>query len=180
MYGMINNAIEQLITEKFGRQTWEAVRQKANVEQPTFVSMQPYHDSVTYALVGAASELLQIPVPDLLEKFGEYWILFTANEGYGDLMKLGGDNLPEFLKNLNMLHFRIANVMPQLVPPVFDVQDSTNNSLTLLYKSKREGLSPMVIGLIKGLGIKFQTPCTVTPLPEDEKLPGVFKYTIKW
>jgi hypothetical protein len=114
----------------------------------------------------------------LLERFGEYWILYTAKEGYGDMLKLGGKNLPEFLKNLNMLHFRVGNMMPELVPPSFEVRDVEEKKLTLIYKSKREGFIPMVIGLVKGLGIMFNTPCQVTLA--DNKILQEKTFIVSW
>jgi hypothetical protein len=90
-----------------------------------------------------------------MEAFGEYWILYTADEGYGELMELSGDTLTEFLNNLNMLHQRINNIMPELRPPDFSTRAETVNSIELEYRSHREGLSPMVIGLLKGLCRKF-------------------------
>lgn len=178
MYGMINLAIEQMITENYGISVWEQIKTKAGVKETHFVSMQPYDDKLTYGLIGTASEVLQTPMPELLEKFGEYWILYTAQEGYGDLLNLGGNNLPEFLANLNLLHVRVGNMMPGLVPPAFEVTNAAERSLTLIYRSKRQGLSPMIIGLIKGLGKRFGTPCEVQMVPGTDE--ASFAYQIRW
>jgi len=43
--------------------------------------------------------------------FWEYWILFTAEKGYGEMLNLAGSTLPDFLKNLDMLHGRVNNLM---------------------------------------------------------------------
>jgi hypothetical protein len=178
MYGMVNIAIEQLITETYGTEVWEKVKTEANVSEKKFINMQPYDDKITYQLVQAASEILSVDANLLLERFGEYWILYTAKEGYGDMLKLGGKNLPEFLKNLNMLHFRLGNMMPELVPPSFEVRDVEEKKLTLIYKSKREGFIPMVIGLVKGLGIMFNTPCQVTLA--DNKILQEKTFIVSW
>jgi hypothetical protein len=58
-----------------------------------------------------------------------------------------------------MMHFRLGNIMPEMVMPHFEVTDETSNSLLLHYKSKRDGLSDMVIGLVQGLGKRFNTEC---------------------
>ncbi len=179
MYGMVNMAIEQMVVGKFGEDTWKKIKDKAGVSDVTFITMQSYDDKITYALVRAASEILNIEGAELLEKFGEYWILHTANAGYGDMLKMGGDNLPDFLKNLDMLHFKVGAIMPQLVPPSFEVKDVTAKSLTLLYRSKRDGFVPMVIGLVKGLGLRFNTPCSVTYIKfEEEEFAHCFK--VNW
>lgn len=178
MYGMINLAVEQMITENYGDTVWQQVKTKAEVKETHFVSMKPYDDKLTYGLIGAASDVLQTPVPELLEKFGEYWILYTAQKGYGELLNLGGNNLPDFLANLNLLHVRVGHMMPGLVPPAFEVTNAADRSLTLIYRSKRQGLSPMIIGLIKGLGKRFETPCEVQLLSGSDE--NGFAYHITW
>jgi hypothetical protein len=45
---------------------------------------------------------------------------------------------------------------PHLAPPSFAVSDETASSLTLAYYSHRPGLAPLVVGLLRGLGDRFQ------------------------
>jgi hypothetical protein len=118
--------------------------------------MEGYPDEVTYALVQAASVELDVPVARLLEAFGEHWIHYTAHEGYGALMHLAGSTFVEFLQELDNLHCRVAVSFPDLIPPSFDCTDIENQSVRLHYRSKRPGLAPMVIGLLRGLGGAFK------------------------
>jgi len=155
MYGIVNRAIEELIVEKFGEEKWEEVKDKANFNSEGFMTLKPYPDELTFQLVAAASEILNIPSDALLEAFGEYWILYTAERGYGEMLNLAGDSLPAFLKNLNMLHGRVSNLMPELAPPQFECINEEANSIDLIYRSHRIGMVPMLLGLIKGLGKRF-------------------------
>lgn len=161
MYGLVNKAVEDLVSKNFGVDKWEEIKSKAAVKEASFTSMQSYPDHVTYDLVGAATEVLGLTAEQILEAFGEYWVLYTAQEGYGDMLDKAGKSLPEFLKNLDALHVRVGNVMPELQPPSFECSDETSNSLHLHYYTERAGLSPMVLGLVKGLGKRFNTPCEV-------------------
>ncbi len=179
MYGMINLALEQMVIDGFGVDTWERIKNKAGLNEVRFISMKSYDDKTSYDLVGAASEVLEMDANELLEKFGEYWILHTAKEGYGDILTMGGDNLPDFLKNLNLLHMKIGSVMPELVPPSFEVIDLTDRSLTLIYHSKRAGLAPMILGLVKGLGLRFNTPCIVSLVRQENDNSASF-FTVNW
>ena len=155
MYGIVNRAIEELIVEKFGAEKWEEVKEKAGFKSEGFMTLKPYPDELTFQLVTAASEILSIPADALLEAFGEYWILYTAERGYGEMLNLAGDSLPAFLKNLNMLHGRVSNLMPELAPPQFECINEQENSIDLIYRSHRNGMVPMLLGLIKGLGKRF-------------------------
>lgn len=83
MYGLVNRAIEELVREQFGDAAWEAIKQKANVDIDVFIGLEAYPDSVTYSLVGAASEVLNLPAETILEEFGKYWVLYTGKTAYG-------------------------------------------------------------------------------------------------
>ncbi len=47
MYGLVNNAVQGLITEQFGKDTWERIKARAGVHLDGFLSMEPYSDDVT-------------------------------------------------------------------------------------------------------------------------------------
>lgn len=162
MYGLVNKAIEGLICNRFGEETWEAIKRRAGIDEEGFVSLDSYPDSMTYALVGAASEVLKTPADALLEVFGEYWVTYTAKEGYGGLLDAAGGDLRTFLVSLNQLHARVRLAAPELRPPSFQCTDITDASLVLHYRSTREGLAPMVFGLIRGLSARFHTHVVVT------------------
>lgn len=158
MYGMVNKAVEDMVCALHGEAMWERIKERAGVEVDVFISNEGYPDELTYKLVGAASELTGIPPAGILEAFGEHWVLKTAHEGYGELMDAGGKSLPEFLVNLPNFHARVSMVFPKLQPPRFRVSEVTERSLHLQYHTHRRGLAPFVVGLLKGLGRRFNTP----------------------
>jgi len=161
MYGMVNKAIEDMVCLNHGEPVWEQIKIKAGVDVDVFMSNEGYPDEITYRLVGAASEILQLPPETILEAFGEHWVLHTAQEGYGGLMHAAGRSLPEFLSNLPNFHSRVSMIFPKLQPPRFQCTDVTANSLHLHYFTHRPGLAPFVVGLMQGLGKMFKTPTTV-------------------
>lgn len=166
MYGMINEAIKRMLTEQHGADTWELLASKASAE-PHYLRMSQYPDEMTYKLVAAASEMLGAEADAIFEAFGEYWIDF-ASDYYDDLMAVSGDSFPELVENLNALHTRVGQMMPELRPPSFAVSDQEPNAFTLHYYSSRQGLEPMIIGLLRGLGRRFDTTVETTMLPRHE------------
>ena len=158
MYGMVNKAVEDMVCSMHGEARWEQVKERAGVDVDVFISNEGYPDEMTCQLVGAASELSGTPPAQILEAFGEHWVLKTAREGYGELLDAGGKSLPEFLVNLPDFHARVSMIFSKLQPPRFKVSDITEHSLHLHYFTQRAGLAPFVIGLVKGLGKMFQTP----------------------
>jgi hypothetical protein len=162
MYGLVNQAIEDLVRLHHGDAIWDQIKRRAGVQIEAFVRMEAYPDDVSYRLVGAASEVLGQPADRLLEAFGEHWTLFTAQRGYGEILKLGGSSFREFMLNLHALHTHVAHGFPHLQPPSFWCTDVTDSSLRLHYQSSRAGLTPMVVGLVRGLGTMFQTAVDIT------------------
>ncbi len=180
MYGMINISIREMITESHGFETWNKIKTLSGSQAEEFVSMSTYPDAITYQLVSSATQVLNISANELLENIGEYWIIHTANQGYGAILDMAGNNMVDFLKNLNTMHRGVANTMPEMVIPIFEVTDETKGSIVLNYHSKRKGLEPMVLGLIKGLGKRYDMPCRVEMI-ETEKTGHTFqKYKITW
>ena len=162
MYGLVNQAIEDLALQLGGPDLWAQIRHGAGVEVEAFVGMQAYPDDVTYRLVDAASVALGIPAASVLEAFGKHWILYTARNGYGPLLETMGTTLPDFLGNLDAMHARITLSMPELRPPSFVCETLPDATLTVQYWSDRDGLAPMVRGLLVGLGEMFDTPVCVS------------------
>ena len=161
MYGLVNRGIEELVCTHFSEETWEAIKAHARINHEAFISMESYPDSVTYDLVAAASEQLGLPAEVVLETFGEYWTLYTAQEGYGELLKMSGNTLTEFLLNLDNMHARVSLLYPELRPPSFQCTAMHEGGMLLHYRSHREGMAHLVIGLLHGLSKMFDTPLQI-------------------
>lgn len=155
MYGLVNRGIQQLVTASKGEAAWARVCARAKVDGEGFIAMQAYPDDLTYALVGAVSEELGISPSQALEAFGEYWILYTAEEGYAAVLTAAGGRLREFLGHLNDMHGRIETSFRHMSLPWFEVEDLGPGEYRLHYESERQGLAPMVIGLVRGLAKRF-------------------------
>ncbi len=161
MYGMVNKAVEELVISNFGEARWEEIKAKAGIDIDVFSSNESYPDKLTYGLVRAASDVLGLTADQILESFGEWWILKTGREGYGELLDATGRDVGEFLENLPNFHARIVMIYPNLKPPKFDVVRTGDRSIHLHHQTHRPGLTQFVVGLLKGIGKMFKTPVTV-------------------
>lgn len=162
MYGLVNKAIEEMAISVGGEDVWRRIKTEAGVDAAAFVSMDAYPDELTYALVGAASKVLGMPAADILRAFGKRWVLYTAQEGYGPLLTSAGGSIGEFLSNLDALHVRVGLTMPELRPPSFKVSSLGDDAFAVRYYSERDGLAPMVMGLLEGVGNRFGQEVAVT------------------
>jgi len=145
MYGLIHTALRGMILEV------------SEVPSDAFLTMRSYDDEMTLALIGAASSVLELPADKCLEAFGHYWITNFAPQEYGALLDHTGDSPIEFLQNLDDLHDRISTSFTEFKPPSFRVVINDVRSATVRYVSSREGLTPFVLGILKGLGDRFNT-----------------------
>lgn len=164
MYGLVNAAVKEFVTSNFGHETWDKIRIKAGVSVTQFDRMEQYPDELTYKLVGAATEVLDIPAAQALHGFGEFWVLYTGREGYGEVFQLAGSSLKEFINNLDTMHARIGQSFPRLKPPSFQVEVIDEDQVRMHYRPgapSRPGLCPMVAGLLSGLSKHFKTELQV-------------------
>lgn len=160
MYGLVNKAIQGLVTQRKGEQAWAQVLEQTGTTR-AFISMETYPDSVSFALVGAAAKVLDTDATTFLRELGCFWVTYTGAEGYGDMFNLWGNDLRSFLENLDLMHERIKTTMPALEPPSFTVTDEADGRIRLSYQSHRDGMAPMVEGLLAGLAIRFASPMSI-------------------
>jgi hypothetical protein len=180
MYGIINKAIQELVTEKYGEEKWQNILALSTVEEDFFISNEPYDDEITFKLAQAVSLEMNINIKDVLIAFGEWWVVKTTKDKYGTLMQSGGATLKEFLLNLPFFHNRVMLIYPKLTPPEFKVSNINDTSIHLHYISSREGLQEFVRGLIQGLGILFNTPVTIDLIQSRENGSSHEIFKISW
>ncbi len=170
MYGLVNRAVQELVTKNHGEEVWLRIRSQAKVDTPSFLRLTQYPDEVTYALVGAASAELGVPASDLLREFGRSWIGFAMREGYRELFQISGKDLRSFLANLDNLHARLGMTFVGMNAPSFVVSDKGPDEMLVRYYSSRPGLAPFVQGLLEGLGPVFG--CQVQATIESTRADG--------
>ncbi len=174
MYGLVNRAIQELVIERFGEAVWAQILTRAGLDKPVFLSHEGYPDGLTYDLVAGVSEVLELDPEVVLKEFGRYWIEHTGKVGYADLIAACGSTLGEFLENLPGLHTRVLLAFPNLTPPEFATSVDGSNAARIEYWSHRPGLTPMVVGLLEGLGELFGQRVEVSASADNTDGHGLF------
>ncbi len=151
MYGLVNNGMRTFIVDRHGEDSWRAICTRARVSDEEFENLTAYDDAQTYALVGAASETLGMPTEKVLQVFGEFWVGFSKASAIGKLIDQGSETLIGRIRGLDEMHERMRLTMPHLNPPSFDFEERADGNHRLHYISNREGLAPMVLGLLQGM-----------------------------
>jgi len=112
MYGLVNQALEDFVRRGFGDAAWKQIRDNAGLNLEMFVSMDSYPDEVTYQLVGAATEVLNLDAARILEaawddaaRIGDPFIESIAVNQFGWAHLVLGDPRPEaFARSLELAY----------------------------------------------------------------------------
>ena len=89
MYGLINRAIKDLVIERAGEAAWKRVHHDAGVQEDEFVAMESYSDESTYALIGSASRLLDLP-QEAHEMFHDWYPAMMNGINGGPALRIEG------------------------------------------------------------------------------------------
>jgi hypothetical protein len=157
MYGMIHRGIRQMVIDKIGQSEWDLLERSHGGGPEEYISHVVYDDEfVTQPILAMAAERLHLTIPECLEEFGLYWVKFAERGGYGSILKFLGNDIEEFISNLDRMHQALLLVMPEALIPSFSVVRVGAGILQVFYRSEREGLEPMVTGLLRGVLVRFQ------------------------
>ncbi len=180
MYGLVNHGVQTFIVENFGEGDWREICAEAGLAEEHFEGMLTYPDEVTYKLVGIISKRYDMEPAAVLRTFGDYWVDYSASTSVGQLLRFGGQSLTDRLETLNEMHERIKMSMPHLKPPSFEFEEGENGEHKLYYASDRDGLEPMVIGLVEGLGRETGQTVEISqdPAPAEEGFRATFTVRI--
>ncbi|KAJ9595190.1 hypothetical protein L9F63_013514, partial [Diploptera punctata] len=156
-YGFVNYALELLVVKTFGEETWERIKKDAEVSmEGQFLVRQIYEDEITYNLIHAAVDVLQIPANAILELFGKTFFEFCQDSGYDKILQVLGATPRDFLQNLDALHDHLGTLYPGMRAPSFRCTERPEDgALVLHYYSDRPGLEHIVIGIVKTVASKL-------------------------
>lgn len=178
MYGIVNKAIQDLVVTSAGEQVWAQVRQQAGLNNIELDVTENYDDQISLDLVGAASRILGMSVDTLLFEFGHHWVRYTNSEGWSSHFKMTGDSLIQCLIELDEVHIRVKDAMPEGCMPLFSVSES-GEDFYLDYFSTRKGFAPMVMGILKGLCEQFEESWDITHLPPPRHINNCERFLLK-
>lgn len=156
MKGIVFSLFNQLVEDKFGMEVWEQLLDKVQPESDgVYTTVGTYNDSEMLALVGALSEITNVPIPDLVRVFGEY-LAHQFHSNFPDFYK--ENDLRSFLKSIHgVIHVEVNKLYPDSYTPDVICEDLSDDVMMIRYSSKRK-LCPLLEGLVSGTAGIFNTP----------------------
>ena len=165
MKGIVFTEFLELVENKFGLGVVNQIIEGCQLDTDgVYTTVGNYSHKDMFKMVAKLSELKDIPVPELLEIYGEYFF-DTLSNGYPQFMDQS--NSFAFLESIdNYIHPEVLKLYPEAELPSFDAKVNGENEMTLLYKSSRK-MSDFAVGLIKGATNYFNEKVTIEKKNEE-------------
>lgn len=158
MKGIVFTEFLELVEEQYGIATVQKIIDECDLETGgVYTSVGTYNHGEMFQMVKKLSEIKDVPVPDLLKGYGEFF--FTVlSKSYPKFMEQS--SLFDFLESIDgYIHPEVLKLYPDAELPRFSASVKEDH-MELIYESTRK-MSDFAIGLIKGAATYFKTPVSV-------------------
>jgi len=159
MKGIIFQIGEEIVTEQFGKQQWEQIRQKAGVSAQFFVPMEDYPDAEFVSIVKQAASALGRSTDEVERTLGALAIpkLAALYRFYFEPYS----SAREFLLKMDDVHQVTTQTIAGAMPPRFHYERPSDSSLVITYSSARK-LCSFLQGLIEGSASYYNERARIT------------------
>jgi hypothetical protein len=165
VYGMIHQAARDMVLDRYGVDVWNTILASSGLDNRHFIGAEHFPDDVTYALIGQIVAHSGLSSDDLLEQFGEHWVVFATGTSFAPILEMAGGDFVALIRNLDRMHSSISASMPRAEMPSFDVIAADDSRIEIVYRSKRPGLGAFAKGLLQGLMARFGEAGEITGAP---------------
>lgn len=153
MHGIILRELEPFIKTNYDEETWDTTVKALFGERRTYNATQNYSDEEMAQIVKAISEMLNVPIANLVEQFGMFLVPRLFKRFYA--------LLDPYWKTLGVLehadssiHKMLTVQNPTVAPPSLECSRTGKNEVTIIYYSDRK-LCNLLRGMAKGVADYF-------------------------
>ena len=149
MKGLVFTEFLEFVEERFDAdRVDDMIELAAPASEGAYTSVGTYDHHEMLQLVGALSELSNIPVPELVRGFGNH-LFGRLSIAYPKFME-GADSSFKFLQNVeNYIHIEVRKLYPDADLPQFEFEFPTPEQMVLTYHSVRP-FADLAHGMIEG------------------------------
>lgn len=149
MHGIIFQQLQQFVIENYGVESWAMLLDKSGLKGRMFLPTQVYPDADAVALIIKAGEITKIPVPTILESFGEF-IAPSLLRIYSASLKREWTTI-DLLENVeNTIHRAVRFADKKADPPKLNCKRLSDRVVSITYSSHRKMIE-VGIGIIKAI-----------------------------
>mmetsp|Transcript_112624 Transcript_112624/g.357932 ORF Transcript_112624/g.357932 Transcript_112624/m.357932 type:complete len:637 (-) Transcript_112624:183-2093(-) len=157
MYGHIHVIWKDMVLTMDGPEAWAQILLEAGIwDEAEVLDTVTQRDDLTFALFEGTCKVLAMPMDDALRAFGRHFVSFTLRSGNGAFLRSQGVTLPAFLENVNATHNYFERDHPNAKFPFVESKyDPVEDTVHLTYFSVRQGVSPLLLGVIEEVGARL-------------------------
>jgi len=167
MKGIVFTEFLELVENKYGLGIVQRIIDESQLETGgVYSAVGTYSHKEMFRMINKLSELKDVPVPQLLELYGEYFFN-TLSTNYPQFMNQ--PNVFVFMESIDIyIHPEVLKLYPEVELPSFNAEIINDREMTLLYKSSRK-MADFAIGLIKGAAKYFNQSISVEKVNENKE-----------
>ncbi len=137
MKGIVFTEFLDLVEDKFGLQMVDTILEESNLESNgIYTSIGTYNFSEMLQLLQSLSSHTDILIDDLLLVYGEHFFS-VINKSYSGLLATYKDPIEMLSSIEDHIHTEVRKIYPDAELPTFEIEEKTENSLVMIYKSGR-------------------------------------------
>ena len=161
MKGIIFTEFFELVESKWGLDMVDELIDSCELESGgAYTAVGTYDHGEIVQLVQALSQKSEVPIPGLLQAFGEF-LFGKFVVSYPQFFE-GQTSAVDFLEHVeDYIHVEVKKLYPDAMLPQFDTERPTPDHLVMIYSSVRH-LHDVAHGLIHGCVRHFEENCEVS------------------
>lgn len=137
MKGIVFTEFLDLVEDKFGLEMVDSIIKQSKLEsEGAYTSIGTYKFSEMLQLLQNLSNNTGVTIDDLLLVYGEHFFS-VLQTSYPGLLATYKDPLEMLSSIEDHIHIEVRKIYPDAELPVFIVEEKTNKSLIMIYKSSR-------------------------------------------
>jgi predicted hydrocarbon binding protein len=149
MHGTIFFELKKYVETKLGRKAWDQLLSESELGARTYEVMGDYRDSEIFKLTTTASRITGLPVPAILEDFGEF-IAPDLLQMYGSVINPNWKTLDVIEHTEDEIHSVVRLHNTDAHPPDLKCVRTSEDVVILHYSSQRK-MCDVAKGIAKGL-----------------------------
>ncbi len=151
MHGLINRAIQAFVTSTYGAARWNEIMDLSGLGFREFEAMLTYPDEQSNKMLDSMEQVLQRPLPEILEDVGTFLVSNPQVESLRRLLRFGGVNYVEFLHSLDDLPGRARLAVSDLHLPGLELFEQAPGQFELVCQPGIPGYANVMMGVLRAM-----------------------------
>ena len=160
MHGTIFFELKKYVETKLGREAWDRLLSEAELGARTYEVMADFPDSELIQLITTASRMTQVPIPAILEDFGEF-IAPDLLQMYAGVINPAWKTLDVIQHTEDEIHRVVRLHNRDAHPPMLKAIRISEDEVVIEYGSQRK-MCFVAKGIAKGLAKHYQESIAIS------------------